>query len=322
MNINGFDLNLLRVLDALLREGSTVKAGARIGLSQPAVSAALGRLREALDDPLFVRRGQGLEPTDFARSIEVPLHDILLSIESTLSGPGTFDPARHVQDFRISGTDFFAELLMPQLAQDVWKAAPGVRVQLVDLVPDNYVDTLERYLVDIALMPKMDFPKWVDRRHVFNSSFLMIARKGHPQLARAGIAPGDVVPLDLFCDLGHVLMSPEGKIRAMGDAALEKVGRQRRVVMTMPFFSGVCRSVAESDLVSLIPQQLAHFMAPRVGLDIYRVPIPVGAAKIYMIWHRRATHTPAHRWMRERIARVLLPLNEGEGPLDPVARPD
>jgi DNA-binding transcriptional LysR family regulator len=315
MNLSGFDLNLLRVLDALLREGSTVRAGISIGLSQSAISAALGRLRTSLGDPLFVRRGQGLEPTDFAKSLEVPLRDLLEQIQGILSGPEEFDPARITQNFRISGSDFYGELLMPQLAEMLWKSAPGIRVQLIDLMPDNYLESLERKFADIVLLPRIEFPEWTDAQHVLNSSFVMIARKNHPQLSQAEITAGETVPLDLFCDLGHVLMSPEGKVKGLGDTALEKVERERRIVMTLPFFGAVYRSVAQSDLVSLIPQQLAHSVASKLGLEIYHPPVQVDAVMIFMIWHKRSSNNPVHKWMRNLIARLLLPLNEGEAPL-------
>lgn len=316
MDLRAFDLNLLRALDALLREGSTVKAGERIGLSQPAVSAALGRLRVALSDDLFVRQGQGLVPTEYARSLEMPLRDILDGVSDILAGAQAFDPARARRDFRISGSDFFSELLMPQLADEIEAEAPSVRVQLVDLVPDNYVDTLERYRVDIAIMPRVPFADWIGRQHVFNSTFVMVARRGHPRLTRAGVQPGDTCPLDLFCDLGFVLMSPEGRFEATGDAALSRLGRTRKVVMTMPFFSGVVRAVEGSDLVALIPQQLAHRFAAGSTVDIYQPPMAMPAAELYMIWHKRFTSDPAHRWLRDKVARLLLPLNDGEAPLE------
>ncbi len=175
--------------------------------------------------------------------------------------------------------------------------------------------SLERYEVDIALIPAMKFPDWIDHRPVFWSGFSVVARQGHPRLARAGLRPGDTVPLDLFCDMGHVLFSPEGKLKAMGDAALARVGRERRVVMTLPVFSGVYRAVAESDLVALIPTQLAQKVAPKVGLEVFAQPMPVDPALITMIWHRRSSATPAHRWLRDLIAEVLLPLNAGHPPL-------
>ncbi len=313
MNLSAFDLNLLRVLDALLRENSTTAAATRVGLSQPAVSAALSRLRHSLGDPLFIRQGQGLAPTAYAKSLELPLREVLDRLEEMLSGPTRFDAARATEIFKISGSDFFAEMLMPRLADALSTKAPGVRVQLVDLVPDNYVGTLERFEVDLALIPGTSYPSWIDYEPVFTSSFAMIARKGHLRLSRAGIKPGETVPIDLFCDLGHILFSPEGKLRAMGDAALARVGRERRVVMTMPVFSGVCSAVSGSDHVALLPRQLALAMRDRLGVEIYLPPMPIAPAQIAMIWHRRATNAPAHRWIRGVIAELLSPLNEGEG---------
>jgi DNA-binding transcriptional LysR family regulator len=314
MNFSAFDLNLLRVLDAMLREGSTVRAGQRIGLSQPAVSAALGRLRHALGDPLFIRHGSSLEPTDFARSLEIPLRNLLDQMASLLAGPASFDPASAVESFRISGSDFFAELLLPRLADLLSRDAPGLRVQLVDLVPENYVSTLERYEVDLALIPKAEFPDWVDSRVVFRSGFVVIARRANTRLRRAGIRAGGIIPIDLFCDLGHVLFSPEGRLRALGDSALAAVGRQRRVVMTLPVFSGVASAVAQSDHIALLPRQLAEALAPRLSLALYRPPVPVPVAAICMIWHRRATASPAHRCIRDRIAAILEPLDKAGVP--------
>jgi len=317
MNLAVFDLNLLRVLDALLREGSTVKAGHRIGLSQPAVSASLGRLRAALDDDLFLRRGQGLEPTVYAKSLEQPLREILDGIEQMFENPKRFDPATAVANFRISGSDFFAEMLMPSLADFVSRKAPGVRVQLVDLVPDSYVDTIERYEVDLALIPATTLPDWAVQRPVFRSRFSIIARHDHPRFKRAGLKPGDTVPIDLFCDLGHVLFSPEGKLTSLGDAALARVGRKRHVAMTLPVFSGVYRAVAGSDLVALIPHQLALRVAATAGLAIYEAPMPLDLAQITMVWHRRSTSSAAHQWLRDRIADILQPLDDG-APAAPV----
>jgi DNA-binding transcriptional LysR family regulator len=313
MNFASFDLNLIRVLDALLRERSTVRAGRRIGLSQPAVSAALGRLRHALKDDLFYRRGQGLEPTAFAAALEAPLRETLDRIEALLSEPPAFDPASATDTFRLSGSDFFAELLMPPLADRMARIAPGIRVQLVDLVPESYIATLDRYEVDLALIPKAEFPNWVDHRPLFWSRFVVIARAGHPRLA--GLAEGGTIPLDLFCDLGHVLFSPEGRLRAMGDAALAAVGRERRVAMTLPVFSGVYRAVSSSDLIALMPVQLARAVAPGAGLAIYDPPMPIEPVLIVAVWHRRFTAAPAHVWLRDRVAELLRPGSEPDWPL-------
>lgn len=310
MNLNTFDLNLLRVLDALLRERSVTRAGARIGLSQPAVSSALGRLRETLGDPLLIRRGQSMVPTDYARSLEDPLRELLDKAEGILAGPPAFDPSRANEVFRISGSDFFADVLMPVLVDRLAHVAPGVRVQLVDLVPGDHVGTLERYESDIALVPDEDLPGWVDRRPVFRSSFVAVARRDNARLL--DVPDGAVIPIDLFCALGHVLFSPQGKMSAMGDAALARIGRKRRVICTMPAFSGVAWTVSQSDHIALVPRQYGERFASELGLRVFKAPMPIDPAMITMVWHRRSTGAPAHRWLRTTVADILLPLNEGD----------
>ncbi|MBB3289146.1 MULTISPECIES: LysR family transcriptional regulator [unclassified Rhizobium] len=314
MNFAALDLNLVRVLDALLREGSTVKAGEKLGMSQSAVSGALSRLRYALDDQLFVRHGHGLRPTDYARDLAIPLRETLDRLEATLSG-ASFDPKSASITFKLSGSDFFAEMLMPRLAREVHERAPGIRVQLVDLVPNSYIESLERYEADMALIPAAELPDWSERRPLFRSSFVTIARKGNVAIEAAGIKAGETLPIELFCDLGHILFSPEGKTKAMGDAALAKIGRSRNVVMTVPVFFGVCRAVGESDHIALVPRQLAERLADLFGFALYAPPMQLPPALIVGVWHKRSTGNPAHRWIRNLIAEILLPLNVGEQPL-------
>ena len=315
MNFKTFDLNLLRVLDALLLERSTVKAGQRVGLSQPAVSAALKRLREATGDQLLVRSGQGMMPTDYAHSIELPLRLFLGDLETLLSVNQTFDPAAAQDVFKIAGSDFYSELMMPELLRHAQARAPQVKVQLVDLVADSHLASLKQYSVDMALVPQIDLPDWAEGRLLFHSDFAVIARKGNPRVVHAGLTDGQVIPLDLFCDMGHVLYSPQGNLRAMGDAALAREGRERRVVTTVPTFASVWRNVAKSDLIAILPAQLAKAVAPDNGLSIYQPPLAIDQVKIVLIWHKRFTGNPAHRWMRDLIAKVMLPLNEGYPPL-------
>ncbi|MGI3186004.1 LysR family transcriptional regulator [Nioella aestuarii] len=311
MNIKSLDLNLLKVLDALLHEGSVTRAAAAVGLSQPAASAALGRLRSALGDPLFVRQGQRLVATEFAQGLAQPLRAHLEGLEAVLTPLGDFHPEHADDTFRLAGVGFFAEMLMPQLAQVLSERAPNMRAQLVDLVAENYVSTLVRADIDLAFFPMVQMPDWVARQALFHSPFKLIARKGHDRLKRAGVAPGNVIPIDLFCELGHVLFSVEGKFESFGDEALRRVGRRRKVVMTMNSFPGIMRTVAASDLVALVPVQLADSMAADYGLDSYAAPLDLPVPLLGMMWHKRQSTTPAHRWFRGVVADILQPLNAG-----------
>lgn len=243
-----------------------------------------------------------------AESIAVDLRETLERIERMLDGYARFDPGQSDARFRLSGSDFFAEMMLPRLADRLSRLAPSMLVHLVDLVPDNYIQTLELYEVDLVLIPQTDAPDWVDRQPVFSSSFSVIARKGHPLLESAKMRPGDAVPIDLYCEIGHVLFSTEGQGKGLGDAALAAVGRERRVVMTMPVFSGVYRAVAGSDLLALLPTQLALKVADSAGLAVYRPPMDVPRAQMMMYWHRRFTNSPAHRWLRRQVAGILEPL--------------
>ena len=308
MNFATFDLNLLRVLDAIFREGSTVNAARRLGLSQPAVSGGLSRLRHALGDPLFVRQGNRLVATDYAAGLKEPVRQELERIEAMLSPPVAFDPQTAQGTFRIAASDFFAEMLMPLLGDVLQRKAPGIRAQLVDLEPQDYVASLERRNADVALVPDMELPDWVRREVLFRSPFQVIARKENP--GTTGLKPGQVMPFDVFCTLHHVLFSPEGNITAMGDAALAKVGRQRHVAMTVPVFSGVCRAVRQSDLIALVPAQLAADVASTFDLQVFEPPMSIDPPVIIGIWHKRSDHTPLAIWMRDQIFTLMHRLDQ------------
>lgn len=159
---------------------------------------------------------------------------------------------------------------MPQLGSLLYETAPNIRAQLVDLVPDDYIGSLERYDADLALIPDAPIPSWISREALFLSPFVVIARRSNPRVAH--IDEGDVMPMDLFCDLHHVLFSPEGRLASLGDRSLARVGRQRHVAMTVQVFSGVCRVVRGSDLIALIPAQLAHEVRTAYDLRLLNRP--------------------------------------------------
>lgn len=312
MNLSGFDLNLLKVLDAMLTTGSTTRAADRVGLSQPAVSAALGRLRAALDDPLFIREGQGLVPTERAEALRAPLAEAM-SVLETIVAPQDFDPGTTTETFRLSGSDFFSELLMPPLLRRFRDIAPGVTVQLIDQVFPNTLDALSRFQVDLAFWPVLDFPAWVGHEEVCTSAYRIAAPKDHPRLTRHGIGDGDPIPLDLYCDLEHVVFSPAGTHEMDGDGLLHKLGRRRRIVGTFPTFAGVYSAVVDGGFLGGLPEQFLDLRKPEGRITTHPPPIDMPTNRLCMIWHRSIGDRPSHRWLRQEVGAILRPLDPGRG---------
>jgi len=306
MGLGGTDLNLIKVLDALLREGSTVRAGARLGLSQPAVSAALSRLRQTLGDPLFVRRGRGLEATDHARSLAPTVARLMQEIEGLLEARASFDPAPERRVFRIAGSDFLAPTLLPRLETRLAREAPGITVQLLD-PPRVATDALEPGQADLFLARDVDMADWVLKRDLIRASLVVCARKGHPDLAAAGLRAGQQVPLDLYCRLRHLLYSPDGALTQLADPLLARMGRARSVALTVPGFSAAVSVIAQSDLVALLPVPLVASLADR-RIRTYRPAFEVPPLRLQMAWPVRADGSPSQRWLRELVREIMAAL--------------
>src|SRR3569623_187963 len=179
MNLRTFDLNLLRVLDAMLGARNTTRVAETIGLTQPAVSAALRRLRAALGEPLFVRQGNALGPTPFAAALQQPVHDLLGELETVLSGGGVFDPATSNRAFTVLGSDYFDEMLLPQLAARLPGDAPGMKLKLLPPDLTSFANMLSAGRADIVLSVGVPTPDWIERQLMFAGGFAVVARRDH-----------------------------------------------------------------------------------------------------------------------------------------------
>lgn len=307
MNFAAFDLNLLRVFDALMRERSATRAGDMIGLSQPAVSNALNRLRHALKDELFVRRGNDMVPTPRAEAMAERVRDALAALEQTVTRDASFDPATAERIFTLFGSDFFSLHLMPSFASRLAKVAPGVVLRYIDSASGDVERLLRDNTIDVALEAPMPMPDWVSRDVLFTSPFAVIAARDNAAIRKAGIKPGTKLPLKLFCDLPFALRSIDGSLSGMVDDALRKVGASRRVVLTLPQFQAVARAVAEGRLIAAVPVQFARLVAKDLGLAIYRLPIDVRAPEVLLYWHRRNADNPAQKWLRAELLAAAKP---------------
>lgn len=311
MNFAALDLNLLRVFDAMAIELNTTRTGERVGLSQPAVSAALGRLRHLIGDELFVREGNRMVPTQRALSLRAPIGEALHQMEEALSAVARFEPATAAQTFRLSGSDYFSTLLMPRLAAAVRSEAPGVTLQMLDHPSSDVVRLLGEGVMDLAVDSRFDVPEWVCSQRLFQSFMVSVLPKHHPVTAQAGVRPGDRIPPEVFCAIPQVLMSMDGSRTGTVDRVLADQGLQRRVAVTVPHFHAVALAVAQAGLLGNLPITFARPIAPLLELDIYLPPYDPPIVDVMLFWHRRVDNHAASAWLRGHVIRAL-----DFGPLD------
>ena len=294
MNLAGVDLNLLVVFDALMAERHATRAGQRIGLSQPAVSKALNRLRYLFRDDLFIRSSDGMQPTARALELAAPIHDALRRLEDALD-PSDFNPLTARRIFTITTNDLIASAVIPDVISYLDKAAPGIDIRLLPSI-GQALESLDRQESDFAITPTPNIPDRFESAHVMNEAFMILLRKGHP------LAEGDLT-IERFVTARHILMSVRGDARSAVDRILEAQGLSRRVGITVNQFLAGPPIVARSDLLMLVPQSLARKQAPRYDLEIRPVPfeLPSMFGEMRLIWSKRDSNNPASVWFRNVI---------------------
>jgi len=294
MNVSSIDLNLLVVFDTVSREGSVTEAARQLHLSQSAVSNALGRLRSALDDPLFVRSGRGLTPTPRALAMAPLVRASLEQIERALAPP-RFDPATARLTFSVATNDMGALMLLPDIVDRLSREAPGVQLRTLPMSSDVF-PRLGAHEADFVFGPFTQPPPGIHFAEYTALTYLCLMRARHPL---AGPGP---LSREELAGARHLLVSASGDDRGFIDRHLEACGLSRRVVMTVPHFTLVPNVLSRSDLVAVVNTRLAAEMSGRFGLVSKAVPLPIGPVRIRLFWHERTEGHPAHQWMR----RVLM----------------
>ncbi len=305
MNFGALDLNLLRVFDAMMLELNTMRAGERVGLSQPAVSSALGRLRHIVGDELFVRDGNRMVPTARALQLKEPVRAALRQMAEALGAIAGFDPATADQAFVIVGSDYFSSLLMPRLAGQAVPEAPGVLLQMLDRPTVEIFPALSEGRCDLAVDRIRETPEWIGCATMFHSYILCVAAKDHPVLARHRVAPGSRIPPDVFCEVPHVLLSMDGARTGTMEVALKEHGLSRKVALTVPHFQAVALTAAASQLIGSLPVHFARHAAAHLPLALYLPPYDPPKVGVGVYWHRRHDRDPANLWLRDHVARAL-----------------
>lgn len=290
------DLNLLRALDALLAERHVTRAAERLSLTQSAASRALARLRQELGDPILVRGPSGaLLPTARAEQLGPVVRQALAQIAAAWRGD-TFDPATSQRRFIVSGADYAELVLLPGLAARLAELAPGLTLSFVPM-PGDLTGALASGDVDAILVPGAMSGAGLYQRHLFDESFVVAMRAGHP-------AASGKLTLDRFCSLCHLLIAPRGTPGGAVDNALAKLGRKRHVAVSVPHFLVAPHVIAASDLVITMATRMVAVFSTMFELVTRPPPLPVPGFSIQLQWHERTHADAGHRWFREQLAHV------------------
>ncbi|WP_114239724.1 LysR family transcriptional regulator [Dyella sp. C9] len=294
-DIRTLDLNLLKTLDALLDERSVTRAAERLSLTQPAVSGMLTRLRESLGDPLFKRGQRGMVPTLRALELAGPVKKVLEDIEALLR-PQAFDPAAAELTLAVASTDYALQVVMLPFLATIRTRAPGIRVAVLPIQDQRVHAQLERGEIDMALVTPDSAPGDLHVRRLFDERYVCVLREDHPYAGRRKLT------LDRFCAMDHALVSYRGgSFSGVTDEALARLGRSRRVTVSVTSFLALPELVRHSELMAVVPRRLAM---QAKGLAVLEPPLEIPGFTKSVVWHERTHHSPAHRWIRTLLAEV------------------
>lgn len=287
------DFQQLRIIDALLKEGSQTRAAAMLGLAQPALSKTLARLRVYFGDPLFVRVGSRMQPTPRAQALAAPIGAILAGLRELQYGAPGFDPLTSDRKFSLYMIDGAIVYLLPALLGYLERAAPRVHVQAVQCDVRHLDLWLESGLVDFALGPFPALVSNIRRLPLWTESFVTVVREGHP---RIGADPG----LAAFAGEQHALVSVAGTGHhyEAAERALEAVVPAHNVVCRVPSFTAAAHIVRHSDALATLPRKLAQRLAADLGLRTVATPVELPPMEVAQHWHERYHRDPANMWMR------------------------
>jgi DNA-binding transcriptional LysR family regulator len=300
VNPNRLDLNLLRVFDAILETRSVTVAASTLGLTQSAVSNQLARLRDAFDDPLFVRTSEGMVPTPRALAIADPVRKSLIAIRFCLEEQLGFDPATSERTFKIFMSDVGQLIFLPRLLESIARVAPRVNIHTVQVPPSRMRDVaLESGEVDLAAGYFENFDGAFRQQLLFEERFVGMVRRGHPTIR-------ETLSLETFLATPQLVYQPTGGGHGLQenavDQALAVADLSRRVAVRAAHSMGMTSIVANTDLLVIVPSRLAAAYRELAEVDILALPVEMPKFQIKQHWHERFHHDPGNRWLRGLVA--------------------
>ena len=299
MKLRDFDLNLLMAFDVLMREGSVSRAAERLYITQSAMSHALNRLRELLDDPILVRTADGMKPTPRAKEMTHQVREVLKNIQQILGQPDHFYSATSKYQFVIEAADYMEYMILPRLMEQTYYNAPGVELHINK--PESYFpeQAMENGDIDIVLgfNKDLDIPTRFRKTVLFQDQRVCLVRKDHPVVKRK-------LSLETFLKLDHMRVSPTGNKTGAIDEALESRDLQRRITLMVPHFLYAPHILATTDMILSPPLRIARQFTQISPLKMLPLPLNLPPYQICMVWSPIREKDPAHVWLRTQVINI------------------
>ena len=304
MNLQSFDLNLLLAFESLMIERNVTRAAKRIGLSQPALSNALSRLRRTFDDPLLVRTPEGMSPTAAAHSLIIPVRAALAQLRAALEAKPTFDPTASKRTFHLSTSDHVEIVLIAPLVTKLLEQATRISLRLTrprslfqppaaQVLADS-IDLAIGFFPDVTALDAS-----IHSEVLWEEKSVALARKAHPRIKGK-------LTLRQFASEHHAAVFYKTEGQGFIDALLEQKGLTRRAAVIVPHFASIPFVIAASDLIATVPERTADLFARHLKLQVLPVPISIPPFRMTMLWHERMEADLAHGWLRGLIVETAL----------------
>jgi DNA-binding transcriptional LysR family regulator len=293
-----FDLNLMRVFLTVLHERSVTRAAQRLNLTQPAVSYALGRLREQFNDPLFVRTATGMQPTPVAFALADPIERGMNSFAEAVSLRQQFDPATSTRRFRLSMSDIGEMVFLPLLMERVHALAPRLQIEVLEVALEHLPHALKDGEVDLAIGNLAGLGRHTCHADLFSERYACMGRRGHPVLS-AGLTRSQFKRLD------HILVASRASAHRLLDDVLGEAGLHRQPYLTLPHFSAAAEIVRRTDLTVTLPYRAAIWFNRDNAFDIRPLPITLPPLCVTVHWHARFESDPGTMWLRRLVEATL-----------------
>ena len=303
-----YDLNLLPVFVAMMEERNVTRAAERLGITQPALSNALSRLRDTLRDPLFIRERYGMKPTQMAEDLAPVIGAALASIYDVILGQQDFDPARATRLFTIAPNSYVEFVLMPAIVGRLRERAMGIKLRLTPFGNDVIETGAMSGTTDMVLGRIVDPPDNLVVQHLIDDGLACVVRADHPEIK-------DGISKKQYESLKHVNVLPPGRMRAGLFQALEQKDLKREVAVSVTHFLAVPEMIAVTDYCATLPSLICRQLARDPRLKVLPTPVDLGTFPVDVAWHVRYRNDPAHRWLRSLISEVAKEMS------DPVVSP-